>query len=59
MHVGLASDYLRMIATPDLEVEQINRELLAAGMQVQTLQPGVATMEDVFMCLTPETMPNI
>jgi ABC-2 type transport system ATP-binding protein len=57
MHVGLASDYLRMIASPDLKVEQINRELLTAGMHVQTLQPGETTMEDVFMCLTPETMP--
>jgi ABC-2 type transport system ATP-binding protein len=52
LHAGLASDHLRAIAAQELQVEAVAGALTAAGIQVQAVQPGEATMEDVFMTLS-------
>ena len=49
MRAILASDHLRLIASPELGVEQIRQVLNNAGIQILDLQPGEPSMEDVFM----------
>ena len=48
---ALASDHLRVVAV-GVEAATIRQLLTDAGIQVQTVQPGAATMEDVFMTLS-------
>ncbi|MDR3577041.1 MAG: ABC transporter ATP-binding protein [Anaerolineaceae bacterium] len=49
IRASLASDHLRLIAATDLAEGQIRAGLLAAGIQIQDLRRGEASMEDVFM----------
>ncbi len=49
LRASLASDHLRLIASPELQVEQMRSGLMAAGIQILDLQPGEPSMEDVFM----------
>lgn len=51
LRAGLASDHLRGIVTLAVDRIQLQDALTAAGIQVQDIQPGAATMEDVFMSL--------
>ena len=48
----LASDHLRAIFAADVTAAAILQGLIAAGIQVTSIQPGAATMEDVFMTLS-------
>jgi hypothetical protein len=48
----LASDHLRAIFAADVTDVAILQGLSAAGIQVTSIQPGAATMEDVFMTLS-------
>ncbi len=48
----LASDHLRAIFAADVTAAAILQGLSAAGIQVTSIQPGAATMEDVFMTLS-------
>jgi len=50
--VALAGDFLRVITTPGLELDFLHQHLAASGMQVTALQPGAATLEDVFMTIS-------
>jgi ABC-2 type transport system ATP-binding protein len=50
----LAGDHLRVLASPALQAEQLRRELTWSGIVVQSIQPGEATMEDVFMALASD-----
>ena len=47
----LASDHLRAVITPQVQPAGITGALGAAGIRVQSIAPGVATMEDVFMTM--------
>jgi len=49
IRASLASDHLRLIASPELKEEQIRHGLVEAGIQIQELQRGEPSMEDVFM----------
>jgi ABC-2 type transport system ATP-binding protein len=51
LRVGLAGDHLRVICPTDFSPDVIRGLLLEHSIQMQMLQPGVATMEDVFMAL--------
>jgi ABC-2 type transport system ATP-binding protein len=50
----LAGDHLRVLASPALQAELLRRELTWSGIVVHAIQPGEATMEDVFMALASE-----
>ncbi len=54
LRAGLASDHLRLLAAPRVEVEQIQARLAAAGLAARSVQPGAPSIEDVFMFLTGE-----
>jgi ABC-2 type transport system ATP-binding protein len=56
VHSMLASDHLRIIATNGVDADQITRGLVSAGLQVQSVQPGLPTMEDVFMSFSGEAI---
>lgn len=47
----LASDHLRAVIAPQVQPAGITGALGAAGFRVQSIVPGVATMEDVFMTM--------
>lgn len=47
----LASDHLRAVIAPQVQPAGITSALGAAGIRVQSIAPGVATMEDVFMTM--------
>jgi ABC-2 type transport system ATP-binding protein len=47
----LASDHLRLLASAEVNAEQISGGLAAAGLAVQSVRPGEPTIEDVFMTL--------
>jgi ABC-2 type transport system ATP-binding protein len=49
IRASLASDHLRLIASPDLQIERIRQELIEASIHIQDLRPGEPNMEDVFM----------
>jgi len=51
MYAGLASDHLRVIAKPEVNTEQIRQGLIDANIQIESLQVGAVSMEDVFMAL--------
>jgi ABC-2 type transport system ATP-binding protein len=52
LRVGLASDHLRAIASHGVAAVEIQQWLANVGMQVQSIQSGEASMEDVFMTLS-------
>jgi ABC-2 type transport system ATP-binding protein len=52
LRAGLAGDYLRAITTIEMDAGQIRQGLAAAGVLVHSIQPGLATMEDVFVTLS-------
>lgn len=54
MRASLAGDHLRVQAAPTVEAEQLRRELFWSAITVHDIQPGVATMEDVFMTLATD-----
>lgn len=54
VRASLAGDQLRVLAAPVVAPEQLRRELSWAGIAVHRIQPGEATMEDVFMALAGE-----
>jgi ABC-2 type transport system ATP-binding protein len=47
----LASDHLRAVIAPQVQPAEITGALGAAGIRVQAIAPGAATMEDVFMTM--------
>lgn len=47
----LASDHLRLVASAEVDVEQISGGLAAAGLAAHSVRPGDPTIEDVFMTL--------
>lgn len=51
LRAGLAGDHLRVVLPPNSSPDAIRRTLLDRPIHVQTLTPGVPTMEDVFMTL--------
>ncbi len=51
LRASLASDHLRLLTGNGLEVAHLQHHLELAGIKVQAIQPGAATMEDVFMSL--------
>ncbi|WP_298981428.1 ABC transporter ATP-binding protein [Caldilinea sp.] len=51
LRAGLAGDHLRVVLPPNVSSDAIRRTLLDRSIHVQTLTPGVPTMEDVFMTL--------
>ncbi len=50
--VSLVSDHLRLLAAISVDEMSIRQALTLAGIQVQMVTPGEATMEDVFMSHT-------
>jgi len=48
---ALASDHLRLVASAEVDAEQISGGLTAAGLATQSVRPGKPTIEDVFMTL--------
>jgi len=50
-HAGLASDHLRVITTERRSIEVIAKMLGEKNFQVQMIQPGITTIEDVFIAL--------
>ncbi|MEJ5203237.1 MAG: ABC transporter ATP-binding protein [Anaerolineales bacterium] len=50
-HVGLASDHLRVITTEGEPITIVTKALSEKNFQVRTAQPGIATIEDVFIAL--------
>lgn len=55
LRAALAGDHLRVVIPTDAPSDSIRRALLDRSIQVQTLTPGAATMEDVFMTLATAT----
>ena len=51
LRVGLAGDHLRVIAAPEVSRADLRRALRRAGHQVQAVQPGEPSLEDVFLAL--------
>jgi hypothetical protein len=51
LRAGLAGDHLRVVLPPNSSPDAIRCTLLDRSIHVQTLTPGVPTMEDVFMTL--------
>lgn len=51
LRAGLAGDHLRVVLPPNSSPDAIRRILLDRSIHVQTLAPGIPTMEDVFMTL--------
>ena len=49
--VGLAGDHLRVIVKEGKKEQELRRELVAAGLKVESLTPGEPTLEDVFLSL--------
>jgi ABC-2 type transport system ATP-binding protein len=49
LRAGFDSNHLRLITTPAVDVEQIRQGLTGKGISLQSAQPAVATIEDVFM----------
>jgi ABC-2 type transport system ATP-binding protein len=47
----LASDHLRLVASAEVDAEQISGGLAAAGLAAHSVHPGEPTIEDVFMTL--------
>lgn len=50
-HAGLASDHLRVITTESEPIAIITQALSEKNFQVRIVQPGIATIEDVFIAL--------
>jgi ABC-2 type transport system ATP-binding protein len=55
LRAALAGDHLRVVIPTDAPPDRLRRVLLDRSLQVQTLTPGAATMEDVFMTLATAT----
>ncbi len=51
LRAALASDHLRLVANLEVDAGQISRGLEAAGLAVQSVKQGEASIEDVFMTL--------
>lgn len=51
LHVGLAGDHLRLITKPAVRRAELHSRLVAAGLQVISIDSGEATLEDVFLTL--------
>ncbi|HSR19435.1 MAG TPA: ABC transporter ATP-binding protein [Anaerolineales bacterium] len=51
LRVSLAGDHIRSIADASLDRDQLRAVLSARGVQVASLTPGEATLEDVFLSL--------
>ncbi|HBG74636.1 MAG TPA: ABC transporter ATP-binding protein [Anaerolineae bacterium] len=54
LRVGLAGDHLRVITGPGLEKARFESGLRAVGLGGIRLEPGEATLEDVFLALARE-----
>jgi ABC-2 type transport system ATP-binding protein len=52
LRAGLASDRLRVIATPQTTAEDLRSALVHGGIQVHEVLPAAPSMEDVFMTLS-------
>ena len=55
LRAGLASDHLRVIASPQIDAASLTAGLTEKGILVENITQGEATMEDVFMTLSEET----
>jgi ABC-2 type transport system ATP-binding protein len=51
LRAALASDHLRLVANLEVDAGQISRGLEEAGLAVQSVKQGEASIEDVFMTL--------
>jgi len=51
---GLAGDHLRVIAIEEMEDQEIRNLVEGAGGAVQSVQPGEASLEDVFLNLAKD-----
>ena len=51
LRAALASDHLRLVASAEVDAGQISRSLEAAGLIVQSVKQGEASIEYVFMTL--------
>jgi ABC-2 type transport system ATP-binding protein len=51
LRVGLAGDHLRLIAQPGVDENILKNEILQFGLSSLHLEPGEATLEDVFLAL--------
>ncbi len=52
LRAGLASDRLRVIATPQTDAEMLRAALVQGGIQVHEVLAAAPSMEDVFMTLS-------
>ena len=51
LRVGLAGDHLRLITQPGVDENILKNEILQFGLSSLHLEPGEATLEDVFLAL--------
>ena len=51
LRVGLAGDHLRLITQPGVDQNILKNEILQFGLSSLHLEPGEATLEDVFLAL--------
>ncbi|MBW7884539.1 MAG: ABC transporter ATP-binding protein [Caldilineaceae bacterium] len=51
VRVSLAGNHLRVIAPATLDPAEVSRHLLAAGIHLESMAPGVTMIEDVFTAL--------
>lgn len=51
---SLSSDHIRLIAAPALDAPQIAAILTGSGIQLKSIHPGAASIEDVFMLFSSE-----
>jgi ABC-2 type transport system ATP-binding protein len=57
-NAALASDHLRVIAKPEVGVDELVACLTEAGVRTLTAVEGAATIEDVFMALSNIAIPD-
>ena len=51
LQVGLAGDHLRLISEPNLDKPGLGSSIFGLGLKSVKLEPGEATLEDVFLAL--------
>jgi ABC-2 type transport system ATP-binding protein len=56
LRAGLTSDHLRAITPINIDVETLNRSLMAASIQVERIEQVEPTLEDVFLALADSNL---
>lgn len=51
VRAGLAGDHLRVILKPGAAASGLSRDLAAKGLEIQSIQPGEPSLDDVFLNL--------